>query len=86
MCLRLPPGTRTVIDFYQREMMSVIDGLDYVEVFLDYTGVLGKGDFDEHVNELDEVLSRMEDDRLKLNLAKCKWTVKEAKYLGFIAK
>ena len=63
-----------------------MEGLDYVKVFLDDTGVLGKATFEEHISEVDEVLTRMKEARLKLNLANYKWAMKEAKYLGFIAK
>ena len=67
-------------------MMNIIDGLNYVKVFLDDMGVLGKGTFDKHINELDEVLTWIEKAGLKLNLTKCTWIVKELKYSGFIAK
>ena len=67
-------------------MVYVIDGIDCVKAFLDDTGALGKGTFDQHINKLHKVLQQMKDAGLKLKPKKCKWAVKEAKCLEFIAK
>ena len=48
VCNKLPQGVKTEADFYQREMTNLNEGLDYVKVLLDDTGILRKGDFVQH--------------------------------------
>ena len=82
VCNKLPQGVKTEADFYQREMTNLNEGLDYVKVLLDDTGILRKGDFVQHIEEFDEVLTQMEEAGLQISMAKIKWTVKEANFLG----
>ena len=65
-------------------MTQLNDRLDYVKVFLDDAGALEKDSFELHIEELDEVLTRIEDTGLQINVAKSKWAVKEVKCLGHI--
>ena len=81
---RLPQGVKIATDLYQREMVYVFDGLEYVKVFLDDETVIGRHDFDTHIKELDEVVTRMEDAELQLNIKKTKWCADKAAVLGFI--
>ena len=57
----LPQGAKTSADIFQREMMCLNEGLDYIKVFIDDTAVIGRRTFDQHLTELDEVLQLMED-------------------------
>ena len=57
----LPQGAKILADIFQREIMCLNEGLNYVKVFINDTAVVERGTFDEHLTELDEVLQRMED-------------------------
>ena len=73
-----------MVDFYQREIVKLNECLDHVKEYLDGTEVLGRAAFDNHVEELDEVLTQVEESGLQVNIAKRKYSAKEAKYLGHI--
>ena len=44
---------------------------------------LGNGTLDEHLSEVDEILSRLLAKELQVNSSKSTWTVQEIYYLGF---
>ena len=77
-------GIKIAVDFYQREMVKFNSVLDHVKIFFDDTAMLVRDAFDEHVDEIDEVLTRMETTGLKLNIQKSKLVVTQAKHLGCI--
>ena len=76
---------KIAVDFYQREMVKLNSSLDDVKIFLDKTTVLGWTTFEEHVEELDKVLTRIETSGFQANIQKSEWAVTQAKYLGHIA-
>ena len=49
---------------------------------MDSTGELGRTALDEHFEDLNEALTRIEDSDLQESMRKSKWTVKEAKHSG----
>ena len=65
-------------------MIKLSEGLDSVKAFLDGTDVLGRAVFEYYIEELDEVLTRVEESGLRINIAKSEWSVKQVKYLGHI--
>ena len=66
-------------------MVKLNSGLYCAKIFLDETAALGLNAFDEHAEEIDEVLTRMETVGLQVNMQKSKWAVTQAKRLGSIA-
>ena len=65
-------------------MVKLNKGLECAKVFLNDTRVLGRNTFENHLEELDEVLIQMKEAGLQINISKSKWAVKEAKYLECI--
>ena len=61
VCNKLLQGTKNAVEFHQREIVKLNEGLDCVKAFLDDAVILGKGNFAQHLEELDEVLTRMEE-------------------------
>ena len=68
---------------FQRAMNLVLRGLTYKTVlaFLDDILVLGRS-FDEHLQNLDEVFTRLKKYNLKLSPRKCKLFARELEFLG----
>ena len=74
----LPQGIKIAVNFYQREMVKLNSGLDHVKISLDDAAMLGRTTFDKRIEELDEVITRMETSGLQVNMQKSKWEVIQA--------
>ena len=61
-------------------MVKLNSGLDRAKIFLNDAAMLGRDTFDEHVDEIDEVLTRMDAAGLQVNIQKSKWAVAQEKY------
>ncbi|KAL5516969.1 hypothetical protein EMCRGX_G002428 [Ephydatia muelleri] len=74
-----PPAT------FQRLMNRVLCDVNWVEclVYIDDTVVIGRT-FEQHLSNLDTVLSRLRQAGLKLQPAKCKLCQKEVRFLGHV--
>ena len=81
MCLGLCNAPST----FSRLMDLVLHGLTYIYclVYLDDTIIYSKN-FDEHLNHISEILSRLISAKLKLNPNKCIFAADEVQYLGYI--
>ena len=61
-------------------MICLSKEVNYAKVFIDNTAVIGWNlSFEEHLKELDEVMTQIEDTGLQLNISKTKWAVSEVK-------
>ena len=80
---RLPFGVTTAPAIFQRVMEHLLRDLNFVTVYLDDILVTGKNT-EEHLTNLDEVLSRLENAGMRLKQAKCKFLLPEVEYLGHI--
>ena len=81
----LPQGMKIAVDFYQMEMVKLNSGLDHVKIFLEDTATLGRSALDEHAEEINEVLARLETAGSQVNMQKIKWAVIQEKCLGHVA-
>jgi len=81
---RLPFGVAGAPSFYQRLMDKVLSGLLWVCAFayLDDTEVFS-ATFNDHLEHLHLVLSRIADAGLKLKLRKCRFAARSLVFLGF---
>ena len=70
----------------ERLMDLVLQGLTWKTclVYLDYVIVIGKI-FEDHLENLKEVLTRIHSAQLKLRPTKCSLLKKEVQYLGYLA-
>ena len=77
----LPFGISSAPGIFQRVMESILHRIPKVVVYLDDILITGAND-DEHLKNLSEVLSRMQDAGLRLRKDKCKSMSLSVVYLG----
>lgn len=78
---RVPFGLASAPSFFQKFMSTVLKGLPGVQWYLDDIIVFGK-DRSEHDLRLREVMQRLDEVGLRLNLSKCKVRKDSVEYLG----
>ena len=78
---RLPFGVASALSLFQRIMENILEGLAGVSVYLDDILVIGKST-EEHLTNLEAVLSRLESSGLRLKRNKCAFLLPSVKYLG----
>lgn len=81
--LRLPFSVSSAPALFQHEMENILRDLEHVVVYFDDILVTGAND-EEHLKDLNVVLSRLEKAGLKLRLDMCKFSQPEVEYLGHI--
>ena len=79
---RLSFGYASAVSLFQRTLESVLAGVPGVGVFLDDI-VCGGRDQQAHDAALRQVLHRLQEAGLRVNRAKCRFSVREITYLGF---
>jgi transposase InsO family protein len=77
-----PFGLKTLPAHFQRVMIGILDGLEYARVFIDDVVVFSKNR-DDHAAHLKEVIRRLNDAKLILNVDKCQIARLEVNLLGF---
>lgn len=80
---RLPMGLCNSPDLFQEKMSELMQDLDYIRVYIDDILVLTSGEFSTHMEQLDEVLSRLSMAGLKVNANKSFFGKHELEYLGY---
>lgn len=80
---RLPFGVASAPAIFQREMDNLFRGMRHVAVYLDDILVTGTDDGD-HLQNLHNVLARLQDAGLKLKLEKCVFLAPSVEYLGHV--
>ena len=80
---RLPFGIASAPSIFQRAMDSLVQGLSHVSAYLDDILVSGV-DEEDHLNNLDKVLQRLESAGLTLKKSKCVFGLDSIEYLGHI--
>ena len=79
---RLPFGIASLPALFQRTMDIILQGLDHVASIQDDILITGKDE--EHMKNLNSVLSRLDHYSLRLQLSKCKFMQKSATYMGSV--
>ena len=82
---KLPMGIATSPDIFQKAMNDICGDLDYVLVYLDDILVLSNQEdsFEDHLAKLQEVLKRLHNVGLKVNLHKTELCQTTLDYLGY---
>ena len=70
-------------DIVQEKMNILMDGLEFVRADLDDLLVLTKGSWEDHLEKLEEVLSRIKEAGLKVNANKSFFGEDSLEYLGY---
>ena len=78
---RLPFGISSAPGIFQRVMENILRGIPKVVVYLDDILITGAND-EEHLKNLSEVLSRMQQAGLRLKKEKCEFMSMSVVYLG----
>lgn len=79
--LRLPYGISCAPEIFSRIIKQLFEDMEGVDSYVDDILVWGSS-LEEHNERLDKVLKRIKENNLKLNKNKCKFGVKEIKYMG----
>ncbi|XP_028968852.1 uncharacterized protein K02A2.6-like, partial [Galendromus occidentalis] len=82
---RMSNGLCSAPAIWQRFIEGVLAGINGVECVMDDIIVTGKTD-QEHLERLEEVLSRLNDQDIRLNVEKCQFFQESVTYCGFVLK
>ena len=82
--LRLPMGIMCAPDIFQEKMSNLMEGLEFARTYLDDLLCLSKGNFDEHLKDVETVLIRLQKANLKVNASKSSFGKTEIDYLGYV--
>ena len=80
---RLPFGVASAPAIFQQAMESIRQGIEHVTLYIDDILVTGRTEA-EHLQDLAEVLSRLEKAGIRLKKDKCAFMLKSVEYLGHI--
>ena len=80
---RLPFGIASAPAIFQRAMDSILQGIPQVLCYLDDILITGASK-EEHIGNLDKVLSRLQEYGIRVNMAKCVFLQNSVEYLGHI--
>ena len=78
---RLPFGVASAPSIFQRTMENILQGLPHTCVYIDDILITGAND-EEHIHNLEAVLSCLEKAGLRLKLKKCQFMLPAVEYLG----
>jgi len=81
--LRLPMGLCNSPDIFQERMSELMSGLDYVRAYIDDVLITTCSDWDDHLDKLDTVFTRLGAVGLKVNAKKSFFGRNATEYLGF---
>ena len=79
---RLAIGVKVSPDVAQEMITKILNGLDVVS-YIDDCGIWTDSSFEQHMELVDKVLSRLVDAGMKCNPLKCDWAVQETDFLGY---
>ena len=76
-------GLSNAPDIFQEKMNSLMEGLEFARAYIDDVLVISKQSFEEHLENLEQVLTCLAETGLKVNITKCKFCQTELEYLGY---
>ena len=82
--LRLPMGLCNSPDIFQEKMSELMTGLEFARAYLDDLLVVTQGSFSKHLDQLEQVLTRLAAAGLKINASKSTLCCNELEYLGYL--
>ena len=71
-------------DIFQEKMSNLMEGLEFARTYLDDLLCLSKGNFNEHLKDVERVLIRLQKANLKVNASKSSFGKTEIDYLGYV--
>ena len=82
--LWLPMGLCNSPDIFQEKMSELMAGLEFVRVYIDDLLVITKHDWQDHLQKLSQVLDRLSEVGLKVNIKKSSFGQPSIEYLGYM--
>ena len=70
-------------DIFQEKMSKLMVGLEFARAYLDDLLLITKSDFDEHLDQLEQALTRLSAAGLKINASKSSFCQTELEYLVY---
>jgi hypothetical protein len=77
-------GIAGLPDIFQSKMLELMEHLEYVQAYLDDLLCTSRSSLEDHLEELEEVLRRLCNAGLKVNVEKSTFCALEIEYLGYI--
>jgi hypothetical protein len=81
---RLPMGIAGSPNIFQSKMLELMEDVEYVQAYLDNLLCISRSSLEDHLNKSEEVLRRLRDAGLKVNVDKSTFCALEIEYLGYI--
>ena len=81
---RLPMGIADSHDIFQSKMSELMKALEYVQAYLDNLLCISRSSLEDHLEKLEEVLRRLCNAGLKVNVEKPTFCALEIEFLGYI--
>src|SRR5210317_491788 len=81
--LRLPMGLYNSPDIFQENMSELMSDLIFVRAYIDDLLVITQGNFTKHLDKLEQVLLKLQEAGLKINMSKHKLARSKLEYLGY---
>ena len=76
-------GLRIATDVFQQRLSELVAGVPHVYVFNDDISIVGKGTYEEHIQQVSQVLQVLMASGVQVNPLKSFWAQGEVDYLGY---
>ena len=80
---KLPMGLCNSPDIFQEKMNELFTGFEYVRTYIDDLLIISNGSFEDHLQKVDKVLSKLKSAGFKVNAEKSFFARSSLEYLGF---
>jgi hypothetical protein len=80
---KLPMGLCNSPDIFQEKMNELFSDMDTIRAYIDDLLIITSKSYEHHLGKIDDVLKRLKDAGLKVNLTKSFFGKQELEYLGY---
>ena len=81
---KLPMGLCNSPDIFQEKMNESFAGFKYVRAYIDDLLIITKGNLEDHLEKVKQVLHKLQEKGLKVNTNKCSFVQDKLEYLGYL--
>ena len=71
-------------DIFQEKMSDLMAPLEFVRKHLDYVLIITSSTFSDHLEKLEQVLKKLDEAGLRVNVSKSHVCTSELEYLGYV--